>query len=241
MQELELETIETDLPFGITFYSDSPFDSEGLEVQIVEYYEEELQSVIEEGDFLDTDDFEFDEQTYEKEVQEKSCELIATFLKDVLKDENIFVRLVDWDKRGLTNRVFVTIEMSKETLYKCFNFIENADLEHYRKWVKEDVWCGTFDTEECKFINTELTHPTLYRKIYENEISRFYEFFKAMFEYVLVYYNEGAKYTEEDLIDGVMDMQANGFDIRYKTLEKVNELCRKAGKEKLIYTEYEQI
>ena len=241
MQDLELETIKTDLPFGITFYQDSPFDSEGLEIQTVEYYEEELREVIDEGDFLTTDDFEFDEQTYEKEVQEKSCELIATFLKDVLKDENIFVRLVDWDKRGLTNRVFVTIEMSKETLYKCFNFIESTDLEHYRKWVKENVWRKVFDTEECKLISEDLTHPTLYRKIYENEISCFYELLKEMFEYVLEFYNEGSKYTQDDLIDGVMDMQANGFDIRYKTSEKVNELCRKAGKEKLIYTEYEQI
>ena len=241
MQELELETIETDLPFGITFYSDSPFDSEGLEVQIVEYYEEELQSVIEEGDFLDADDFEFDEQTYEKEVQEKSCELIATFFKDVLKDENIFVGLVDWDKNGLTDGVYVDIEMSKETLYKCFDFIESTDLEHYRKWVKENVWRRNFDTEECKLTNEDLTHPTLYRKIYENEISRFYELLKEMFECVLEFYNEGAKYTQDDLINGVLDMQANGFDIRYKTSEKVNELCRKAGKEKLIYTEYEQI
>lgn len=240
MQTYNLIRINTLLPFGKTFGEYSCLDSDNRECDVVEYYREELRNyLIEEDDDVYLEDFEFETYEYQLEVITKEVTTIESYMKTILKDESISIILVDWDIDYREN-VWVVIEMQKETLEKCFDFIENEDPQKYLAWVKSkdgvpSWYYDGLDKNLWRVGETNITDPKYYRMFYnEKGGGNYLEVLQYLFEYILTFYNEKEAINKKEFEEEICDYVAGNVSINYTLNDRLVEMCKKAGKTELI-------
>lgn len=241
METQNLIRINTLLPFGKTFGEYSCLDSDGQECDTVEYYRSELRDyLIEEDDNIYLDDFNFETYKYQLEVVTKEVVTIESYMKTILKDENISIMLVDWDRTDYTEEVQVIIEMQKETLEKCFNFIENEDPQKYLEWVESEDGVPSwyyegYDRNSWRVGETNITDPKYYRMFYNEKGGENYlEVLQYLFEYILTFYNEKEAINKKEFEEEICDYVAGNVDIDYTLNERLVEICKNAGRNDLV-------
>ena len=241
METQNLIRINTLLPFGKTFGEYSCLDSDGQECDTVEYYRSELRDyLIEEDDAIYLDDFNFETYKYQLEVVTKEVVTIESYMKTILKDENISIMLVDWDRTDYTEEVQVIIEMQKETLEKCFNFIENEDPQKYLEWVESEDgvpswYYERYDRNSWRVGETNITDPKYYRMFYNEKGGENYlEVLQYLFEYILTFYNEKEAINKKEFEEEICDYVAGNVDIDYTLNERLVEICKNAGRNDLV-------
>lgn len=244
METQNLIRINTLLSFGKTFGEYSCLNSDNRECDIVEYYKSELcDYLIEEDDDIYLDDFNFETYKYQLEVVTKEVVTIESYMKTILKDESISIILVDWDITDYREDVWVIIEMQKETLEKCFNFIENEDPQKYLEWVKSEdgvpSWYYEYYNRNLWYVGeTNITDPKYYRMFYnEKRGKNYFEVLQYLFEYILTFYNEKEGINKKEFEEEICDYVAGNVDIDYTLNERLVEICKRAGRSDLIVVE----
>lgn len=241
METRNLIRINTLLPFGKTFGEYSCLDSDGQECDTVEYYRSELRDyLIEEDDGIYLDDFNFETYKYQLEVVTKEVVTIESYMKTILKDESISIMLIDWDRTDYQQEVNVFIEMQKETLEKCFNFIENEDPQKYLEWVESEDgvpswYYSGYDRNSWRVGDTNITDPKYYRMFYnEKGGGNYLEVLQYLFEYILTFYNEKEAINKKEFEEEICDYVAGNVDIDYTLNERLVEICKQAGRNDLV-------
>ena len=244
MKTQNLIRLRTLLPFGKTFGEYSRLDSTELEIDTVNEYADELRDYLDkEDDEVYYDDFNFDTYKYQSEVIDKEVVTIESYLKTILKDESISIITIDWDRTDLTDDVEVFIEMQKETLEKCFDFIESEDPQKYLEWVNSEdgVPSWYYDGYERKLwyvSETNITDPKYYRMFYNEKGSENYlEVLQYLFEYILTFYNEKEAINKKEFEEEICDYVVGNVDIDYTLNERLVEICKRAGRSDLIVVE----
>lgn len=241
MKTQNLIRIRTLLPFGKTFGEYSYLDSDNRECDIVEYYKSELRDyLIEEDDDVYLDDFDFETYKYQLEVITKEVVTIESYMKTILKDESISIILEDWDSTDYQNTIDVFIEMQKETLEKCFDFIESEDPKKYLAWVNSEDGVPSWYYDGCDknlwYVGeTNITDPEYYRMFYNKKGGENYlEVLQYLFEYILTFYNEKEGINKKEFEDEICDYVAGNVDIDCTLNERLVEICKKAGRNDLV-------
>nr|DAV67784.1 MAG TPA: hypothetical protein [Caudoviricetes sp.] len=241
METQNLIRIRTLLPFGKTFGEYSCLDSESKENDTIEFYRGELRDYLDkEDDDIYYDDFNFDTYKYQSEVIDREIVTIERYLKTILKDESISIINIDWDRTDYTNDIEVFIEMQKETLEKCFDFIESEDPKKYLAWVNSEDGVPSWYYEEYNknlwYIGeTNITDPKYYRMFYNKKGSENYlEVLQYLFEYILTFYNEKEGINKKEFEDEICDYVAGNVDIDYTLNERLVDICKRAGRNDLI-------
>ena len=244
METQNLIRINTLLPFGKTFGEYSCLDSDGQECDTVEYYRSELRDyLIEEDDDIYLDDFNFEKYKYRLEVVTEEVVTIESYMKTILKDENISIMLVDWDRTDYTEEVQVIIEMQKETLEKCFNFIENEDPQKYLEWVESEDGVPSwyyegYDRNSWRVGETNITDPKYYRMFYNEKGGENYlEVLQYLFEYILTFYNEKEAINKKEFEETICDYVAGNISVDYTISDRLVEICKQAGRNDLVVRE----
>ena len=244
METKDLIRINTLLPFGKTFGEYSCLDSDGQECDTVEYYRSELRDyLIEEDDDIYLDDFNFETYKYQLEVVTKEVTTIESYMKTILGDESISIILEDWDRSDYREDVWVLIEMQKETLEKCFNFIENEDPQKYLEWVESEDGVPSwyyegYDRNSWRVGETNITDPKYYRMFYNEKGGENYlEVLQYLFEYILTFYNEKEAINKKEFEEEICDYVAGNVSVDYTISDRLVEICKQAGRNDLVVRE----
>lgn len=244
METQNLIRINTLLPFGKTFGAYSCLDSDEQECDTVEYYKSELQDyLIEQDDDIYLDDFNFETYKYQLEVVTKEVTTIESYMKTILGDESISIILEDWDRSDCREDVWVLIEMQKETLEKCFNFIENEDPRKYLKWVESEDGVPSwyyegYDRNSWRVGETNITDPKYYRMFYNDKGGENYlEVLQYLFEYILTFYNEKEAINKKEFEEEICDYVAGNVSVDYTISDRLVEICKQAGRNDLVVRE----
>ena len=244
METQNLIRINTLLPFGKTFGEYSSLDSDGQECDTVEYYRSELRDyLIEEDDDIYLDDFNFETYKYQLEVVTKEVVTIESYMKTILKDESISIMLIDWDRTDYQQEVNVFIEMQKETLEKCFSFIESEDPQKYAEWVESEDgvpswYYSGYDRNSWRVGDTNITDPKYYRMFYnEKGGGNYLEVLQYLFEYILTFYNEKEAINKKEFEETICDYVAGNVSVDYTISDRLVEICKQAGRNDLVVRE----
>lgn len=244
METKDLIRINTLLPFGKTFGEYSCLDSDGQECDSVEYYRSELRDyLIEEDDDIYLDDFNFETYKYQLEVVTKEVVTIESYMKTILKDESISIMLIDWDRTDYQQEVNVFIEMQKETLEKCFSFIESEDPQKYAEWVESEDgvpswYYSGYDRNSWRVGDTNITDPKYYRMFYnEKGGGNYLEVLQYLFEYILTFYNEKEAINKKEFEETICDCVAGNISVDYTISDRLVEICKQAGRNDLVVRE----
>lgn len=241
METQNLIRINTLLPFGKTFGEYSSLDSDEQECDTVEYYRSELRDyLIEEDDDIYLDDFNFETYKYQLEVVTKEVVTIESYMKTILKDESISIMLIDWDRTDYQQEVNVFIEMQKETLEKCFSFIESEDPQKYAEWVESEDgvpswYYSVYDRNSWRVGDTNITDPKYYRMFYnEKGGGNYLEVLQYLFEYILTFYNEKEAINKKEFEETICDYVAGNISVDYTISDRLVEICKQAGRNDLV-------
>ena len=126
---METKIIETELPFAMLFGEGDKLDTEFDEIDTVEYYSEELDGYLKEGEYIDSDMFEFKTYEFEEKLATEQCKFIEKSLQKILKDETIKIKLFNWDRSGYYDYINIDLEIDENTFNKCLLFTEGKDLK----------------------------------------------------------------------------------------------------------------
>ena len=241
METQNLIKIRTLLPFGKTFGEYSCLDSESKENDTIEFYREELRDYLDKkDDDIYYDDFNFNTYKYQLEVISKEVVTIESYLKTILKDESVSVITIDWDRTDYQNTIEVFIEMQKETLEKCFDFIEGEDPKKYLDWVNSEDgvprwYYDGFNRNLWYVGDTNITNPKYYRMFYNEKGSENYlEVLQYLFEYILAFYNEKEGITKREFEEEICKYVVNNINFDYTLNKRLVNICKNAGKNVLI-------
>ena len=118
----------TELPFAILFGEGCKLDTSFDELEIIEYYSEELDGYLKEGEYINNDMFNFKTDEFEKKLATEQCKFIEKSLQKVLKDETIKITLKDWDRTGYYDYINIELIIKGDTYFKCLLFAAGGNL-----------------------------------------------------------------------------------------------------------------